>query len=1783
MTERRPLQQAPAPSDVMMKVEKEEMMILGEEQLVHNSNHNSQLCGFHPLNPGVDRIKHKCDGTLISPVVIKKEEEKEMVIKKEEEKEMVIPQGRHHMSQCANISVVCQPPSLKNLRKCETKRMSPSTYERGRKRMRCNTEETTVRESVIDVDKYTISLEDSGVQIPSAEVLGTKAANSLNHNRGRSEDVVIVIEDDEEENGPQESGAALANGNPDRVKRILMQLGLNGRKSNKLTLEEVLEVNLEMLKSEAARTLQDLPWYFLRKLMALNGTARNTGLVLKTEENSCGDEEADVESEMFCLWEMDSAVSVNPLDVLCAILICSDSFLQQEILLKMSMCQFALPLILPPLDAPKCTFILWAMRDIVKKWRPHSLSESRGFQEESLVQTSMLTISFVRMGSCSLSKSKLLNEVLSPPQQHHDFFVHRDMECGNVPREISDGLVEISWYFPGGRENSDLFPDPVAVLNLRGDTVSHWMQFRFLLEVSSAIFIFVECLHEKEYSKMLTLQGAALKYYIILNNEGRKSRETLGFLNKLAPMLNMNKSQLLVKEKSQNNAELVKKLRLAMGNIMNLHHRMVDVVDMAVKSRFLGICVDEDEEECCVGSRQAMAITAEIKEVVNYKRNVLRLQGDLWKSIGKTEKELCRMKDQGDAPAEDYKSQLKKKLFQLRQEQYTCDLSDGMVKFISAISQLPQAEKRYFLKWLKYRLDHVARGSLSKLRDEYKAKCHTAGEDAERLRKLDKLIPASSLGVEHFMREMGQFYEAESSLIKEGKMAKSKRQFTLLPGLAADLMLGGFPIELVDGDASNIPLQWVTDVLTELHSKLGGKSRMQVITVLGIQSTGKSTLLNTMFGLQYAVGSGRCTRGAFMTLLRVAKGFQQELGCDFILVIDTEGLKAPELAKLEDSYEHDNELATLVIGLSDITIVNLAVENITEMKDILQIVVHAFLRMEETGHKPNCQFVHQNVGDVSAHDQNMRDRKRLLEQLNEMTKAAARMEKHGREVAFSDIMDYDPEKHNWYIPGLWHGIPPMAPVNTGYSECVYDLKKYLFEWMKSHCHNRAPKNIPHFIEWVRSLWNAVKHEHFIFSFRNSLVAMAYNQLIVKYSEWEWDFRKEMHLWVSKAEMMIKNNWADEISPDLSIKLRVESHQKLYDGEQKMLSSLKSYFESRLDNLHLIEKYREDFARSTTSLRMELECYVMGKYEEFLLIQKNRSKINHLQAEYMKTIKNKVDNLLADCRERAQELGEEDLEEEFEKMWARMIAELPLNSIPWQNIAQSVHYQLHKDLETRGSFIKQMLQQAQSLQSYQTNPFQMKKEYLDLPPSCEKKDYFKNEYWQAVEELATSLMEECESYVAKKVQTEGDYDETFCRELLQFINDKLQEQADQHLPITACFETDLKLHILGKAIGAFQDMHQSFIMANDPTRCLEKLKPHYLSSFKAVYYEKDACQKRAMDFCHQCLRPALVDYINKRLGIKIADDFLSGKQSMQYGSRAFFQFAVQKKLLEEMNFDAYMEYITNYKGFVQSWIQKHLLDYCREGKHLDGLVREVLSTILQKVKDTLLSLLQEGHSSTVRNFLDSFCQKLNGDLAISKDGLDVILFKNTANVEHFVRNIQTCLLKIEEDILRMVEMDIETTLSNLQVHPQDEIFKRVFGCGQQCPFCKVPCEAGGGSHKKHFASVHWPQGLSQLIWAESKKLSYALCSSAIASQKKFRNRTTAWQWVFYKDYRQVYPDWCIQPDPSIRSSDYWKFIFKEFNQQFADKYSVLPAALPSDWQEISKLQALASIQEVFNVK
>lgn len=95
------------------------------------------------------------------------------------------------------------------------------------------------------------------------------------------------------------------------------------------------------------------------------------------------------------------------------------------------------------------------------------------------------------------------------------------------------------------------------------------------------------------------------------------------------------------------------------------------------------------------------------------------------------------------------------------------------------------------------------------------------------------------------------------------------------------------------------------------------------------------------------------------------------------------------------------------------------------------------------------------------------------------------------------------------------------------------------------------------------------------------------------------------------------------------------------------------------------------------------------------------------------------------------------------------------------------------------------------------------------------------------------------------------------------------------------------------------MHEDCTKENDPYQHLEKLKFQCFSNFRDCYLEKASCQNMARDFDDLCLKPALQDYVQKRLGMEIMNNILN-----EYSSRKFFQCTVVKMLLEEENFDNY---------------------------------------------------------------------------------------------------------------------------------------------------------------------------------------------------------------------------------------------------------------------------------------
>ena len=81
-----------------------------------------------------------------------------------------------------------------------------------------------------------------------------------------------------------------------------------------------------------------------------------------------------------------------------------------------------------------------------------------------------------------------------------------------------------------------------------------------------------------------------------------------------------------------------------------------------------------------------------------------------------------------------------------------------------------------------------------------------------------------------------------------------------------------------------------------------------VVSVVGPQSSGKSLLLNYLFGTQFVSSAGRCTRGVYASILSYKCYTTQKN--KKILLLDTEGIQSPgERDELFDSMETNPAVA----------------------------------------------------------------------------------------------------------------------------------------------------------------------------------------------------------------------------------------------------------------------------------------------------------------------------------------------------------------------------------------------------------------------------------------------------------------------------------------------------------------------------------------------------------------------------------------------------------------------------------------------------------------------------------------------------------------------------------------------------------------------------------------------------------------------------------------------------------------------------------------------------------
>ena len=113
-------------------------------------------------------------------------------------------------------------------------------------------------------------------------------------------------------------------------------------------------------------------------------------------------------------------------------------------------------------------------------------------------------------------------------------------------------------------------------------------------------------------------------------------------------------------------------------------------------------------------------------------------------------------------------------------------------------------------------------------------------------------------------------------------------------------------------------------------------SELFVVSIMGAQSTGKSTLLNYLLGSNFRVSAGRCTKGLNATL------FVTDVpGAKEMLLLDSEGLFSTE----RTDPKFDRRLASFCVANSNFLMINIKGELSTDVQDVLENVIFTIGRV----------------------------------------------------------------------------------------------------------------------------------------------------------------------------------------------------------------------------------------------------------------------------------------------------------------------------------------------------------------------------------------------------------------------------------------------------------------------------------------------------------------------------------------------------------------------------------------------------------------------------------------------------------------------------------------------------------------------------------------------------------------------------------------------------------------------------------------------------------------------
>lgn len=225
-----------------------------------------------------------------------------------------------------------------------------------------------------------------------------------------------------------------------------------------------------------------------------------------------------------------------------------------------------------------------------------------------------------------------------------------------------------------------------------------------------------------------------------------------------------------------------------------------------------------------------------------------------------------------------------------------------------------------------------------------------------------------------------------------------------------------------------------------------------------------------------------------------------------------------------------------------------------------------------------------------------------------------------------------------------------------------------------------------------------------------------------------------------------------------------------------------------------------------------------------------------------------------------------------------------------------------------------------------------------------------------------------------------------------------------MEIRSAFEVDLKVYLCNAACQDFQKLHDRYAKDRELLKFISAAKSMFLAEFIYQFRKRDQCQRMAQEFTSMVIKPTVLDYVYRPLGMRIAEEIQV--KALQYQSQHAFHQSLLEELIKEDCFENFLEYLHSYDNFrlrkVQETVAAHLSESTNLNKWRQQRLGEIVGMIAAAVTETA-----EGTNrvpSDAKLLLERVCLTCPHVLRASLDGP---LFSITVEWDYFV----TCLMEL----------------------------------------------------------------------------------------------------------------------------------------------------------------------------